>query len=49
MPRMFRKGEDGTNGRMQVEISIMDSRGSLKGAVLATESNLQEAEAGDKR
>lgn len=49
MPHMCRKGGDGTKSQMHAEMSVMNCRGSLKGAVLAAESDLREAEAGNKR
>lgn len=52
MPHMCRKSEDGTKSQMHTEISRMNCRGpsgSLKGAVLAAEADLREAEADNRR
>ena len=46
---MCRKGGDGKEGPMHAGMSLLVCRCSLKGAVLAAESDLQKAIAGQKR
>ena len=49
MPHMCRNGKDGTQSQIHAEMPVIKLQGLIKGEVLAAESGLQEAEAGNKR